>query len=113
MTKDKLWGYVTKYGDGNLSIKLRSATAPIDLRNLTEQLRSKITKADFSHDNKGLVATPLETLLGVSGDSREWRYLNKGTHEENDRAEFDRSVVESIIQALAELDSTLSQIAKG
>jgi hypothetical protein len=108
LTKDKLWRYVNKYDDGNLSLKLRSATAPIELRNLAEQLRTKVAKADFSHDAKDLVATPLEVLLRESGDSREWRYLNKGTHEENDRAEFDRSVVESIIQALTQLDSVLS-----
>lgn len=110
LTKDKLWRYVNTYGDGNLSIKLRSAKAPIELRNLTEQLKSKIEKADFSHDNKELVATPLEILLGESGESREWRYLNRGTHEENDRTEFDRSVVASIIQSLAQIDSALSQI---
>lgn len=108
LTKDKLWRYVNKFGDGNLSLKLRSATAPIELRNLAEQLRSKLTKADFNHTDKDVVVTPLETLLGMSGDSREWRYLNKGTHEENDRAEFDRTVVESIIKALTQLDSALS-----
>ena len=44
LAKNKLWPYVNKHGDGNLSIKLRSATAPIELRNLTEQLKSKIAK---------------------------------------------------------------------
>jgi len=108
LTKGKLWRYVNRYGDGNLSIKLRSAAASIELRNLTEQLKSKITKTDFSHADKGTVLSPLDALLGINGDSREWRYLNKGTHEENDRAEFDRPVVASIIQSLTQLDAALS-----
>lgn len=39
---------VNKNGDGNLSLKLRSPKSPIELRNLTEQLKSKINKAEFS-----------------------------------------------------------------
>ena len=92
--------YVNRCGDGNLSIKLRSATAPIELRNLTEQLKSKISENNFSDANKKNVLVPIETLLGISGNSREWRYLNKGTHEESDRAEFDRQMVYQIVQEL-------------
>jgi hypothetical protein len=105
LTKGKVWRYVNKHGDGNLSIKMRSATAPIELRNLTEQLKTKISKADFSDRNKKDVLVPLETLLGINGASREWRYLNKGTHEEMDRAEFDRHTVGEIVEALEQLDS--------
>jgi len=46
--------------------------------------------------------------MGVPLAPREWRYLNKGTHEEADRAEFDRSTVKSIIDSLTGLDSVLS-----
>jgi DNA sulfur modification protein DndD len=107
LTKVKVWRYVNKHGDGNLSIKLRSATAPIELRNLTEQLKSKIAKANYSDQNKNAVLNPIEILLGISGDSREWRYLNKGTHEEADRAEFDRQTVNKIVTALEQLDAAL------
>ena len=106
-TKGKVWRYVNKHGDGNLSIKLCSATAPIELRNLTEQLKYKIAKADFSDRNKTAVLYPIESLLGISGDSREWRYLNKGTHEEAERAEFDRQTVNKIVTALEQLDVAL------
>lgn len=106
-TKGKVWRYVNRHGDGNLSIKLRSATAPIELRNLTDQLKTKIAKADFSDQNKTAVLTPIETLLGINGESREWRYLNKGTHEEADRAEFDPQTVNKIVTALEQLDAAL------
>ena len=105
LTKGKVWHYVNKHGDGNLSIKLSSATAPIILRNLTEQLKSKISKAGFTDSNKENVLGPLKMLLGINGDSREWRYLNKGTHEETDRAEFDRQTVSEIVDALEQLDA--------
>lgn len=85
-------------------MKLRSAKSPIELRNLTEQLKSKIGKNEFSHPNKNLIYDPLDSLLGVNGDSREWRYLNKGTHEEQDRAEFDRQSVLTIITSLEHIE---------
>lgn len=107
LTKNKVWKYVSKYGDGSLSIKLRSSSSPIELRNLTEQLRSKISKQDFADTNKEVVLEPLKSLLGLNGNSREWLYLNKGTHEESDRAEFDRGTVETIICSLESMDSAL------
>jgi len=107
LSKGKVWRYVNRHGDGNLSIKMRSATAPIELRNLTEQLKTKLSKADFTHQHKDEVLTPIDTLLGVGGDSREWRYLNKGTHEETDRAEFDRTTVSTIVSALADIDAAI------
>ena len=107
LTKGKVWCYVSKYGDGNLSLKLRGASAPIELRNLSEQLKAKIGKADFSDQNKTTVLDPLSTLIGLNGNSREWRYLNKGTHEENDRAEFDRITVSTIIIALERLEQAM------
>jgi hypothetical protein len=107
LTKSKLWPYVNKHGDGNLSIKLRSATAPIELRNLTEQLKSKIEKPDFSDADKNALLTHIRVLLGTNGGSREWRYLNKGTHEEADRAEFDRQSIQQIINALELIDAAI------
>jgi DNA sulfur modification protein DndD len=105
LTKSKLWAYVNRHGDGNLSLKFRSPTAPIELRNLTEQIKSKITKPDFSDANKNTVLTQIDVLLGINGGSREWRYLNKGTHDEADRAEFDRHTVQQIVTALEQLDT--------
>ena len=103
LTKDKVWRYVGRHGDGDLSIKMSSSKAPIELRNLTEQLKKKLAKADFTHEKKEAVLKPIETLLGFGGDSREWRYLNKGTHEDSDGAEFDRATVGTIVK---ELDKT-------
>ncbi|WMY73330.1 AAA family ATPase [Buttiauxella selenatireducens] len=108
LMKTKVWRYVNRYGDGNLSLKLRSYTSPIELRNLSEQIKKQINKADFSDPNKNEVFSPIDALLGLNGDSREWRYLNKGTHEENDRAEFDRATVSTMISALENLDQAIA-----
>ena len=108
LTKNKVWQYVNRHGDGNLSIKMRSPKAPIELRNLTEQLTTKLSDADFTHQDKEAVLVPINTLLGFGGDSREWRYLNKGTHEDSDRAEFDLTVVSNIVAALDKLDAAFN-----
>jgi len=108
LAKDRIWRYVSKHGDGNLSIKLRSANSPIELRNLTEQLKTKLSQPDFTHEDKDSILNPINRILGIDGQSREWRYLNKGTHEDPDRAEFDRSIVKSIIDSLVDLDTVLN-----
>lgn len=106
LAKGKLWQYVNRHGDGNLSIKLRTAKAPIELRNLSDQIKSKVNNGGFTDINKGSVLTPLNRLLlaGRNGESREWYYLNKGTHEDENRPEFDRNTVHEIVVALEELD---------
>lgn len=106
LAKVRIWRYVSKHGYGNLSIKLRSSTASIELRNLSEQLKAKIASAGFGDENKDRIQGPLTALLGLNGDSREWRYLNKGVHEEDNRAEFDRQTVNEIITHLESICGT-------
>ncbi len=107
LVKGNLWKYVNKHCGEALSIKLRSPKDPIELRNLTEQLKSKIAKSAFPDQDKNNVLDPLNEILGIDGTSREWRYLNKGTHEEADRENFDRQTVNRIIMVLEKLDKTL------
>ena len=107
LTMDKVWKYVKRHGDGELSISMRDKKSPIGLLNLTQQLDKKLTKTNFSHENKEAVHGPIKTLLGIGSDSREWSYLNKGTHEESDRVEFDRAKVSIIVEALDKLDTAL------
>ncbi len=57
---------------------------------------------------KRVFPAPMDVLLGFNGDSREWRYLNKGVHDENDRAEFDRHTVEAVVATLEQLDAALA-----
>ena len=45
--------------------------------------------------------------MGNNGTLKKWNYLNKGTHEESDRAEFDRQIALEIISNLEEIDAAL------
>ena len=107
LAMDKLWAYVRKFSDGKLVIKLRSPKDHIELRGLSEQIKCKIAQTGFSDPSKSAILDPLASLVGISGESREWRYLNKGTHEEADRTEFDRQTVSEILIALEQLDAAL------
>lgn len=108
LTKRKIWNYVNKFSDGKISLTLSNPKAPIELRELTEKLRSKISSDKFSVTDKQKILSPLNKILGIDGGSAEWRYLNKGTHEEQDRTEFDRHTVSEIVTALEELDSAFT-----
>lgn len=112
LATEKIWPYVRKHSDGILSFKTRSEKISFNLRSLTEQLKAKISAPDFSDVYKKDVLEPLESILGPNGNSREWRYLNKGTHEEADRTEFDRHTVNQIIIDLENIDLVLSKKKK-
>ncbi len=103
----EIWKQFLQSGDCTISVKFRTPRLDVDLRNLAEQLRCKAKDDVCKYPKKDLVFASLDALLGIDGQSREWRYLNKGTHEEEDRAEFDRITVQQIIQALENLDVVL------
>jgi hypothetical protein len=51
----------------------------------------------------------LNAILGINQNGLEWKYLNKGTHEEEDRGEFDRSTVRTVVSALEGLDAAITE----
>jgi hypothetical protein len=44
-------------------------------------------------------------ILGIPAVNLVWTYLNKGTHEEANRDDFDGDLVESVVQTLEEIDA--------
>ncbi|KAB2553528.1 hypothetical protein D3P02_00895 [Escherichia coli] len=50
------------------------------------------------------LTTAYGRILGIPVNNLVWTYLNKGTHEEADRDDFDGELVESVVQTLEELD---------
>jgi hypothetical protein len=104
---NETWKQFLKSGDCPLCLSFRRPKTEPDLRNLVEQLRAKARRDDFVHAKKEPIGSSLDALLGIDGQSREWRYLNKGTHEEEDRAEFDLATVQRIIGSLELLDGVL------
>ena len=103
----EVWHYYAKNGGGSISICKRGPNALIELRTLTDKLYSEIKKDKFVSPLKDPLMIALKDLLGSNAESREWRYLNKGTHEESERAGFDRSTVKLIVDSLVALDAVL------
>lgn len=107
---EKAWFHYAKNcdkADSLISVSRRHPNAPWDLRNLAENLKAKMNRSKAEIPNKNEIVGAFGTLLGVSGQDPHWLYLNKGTHEESDREEFDPVVVGSIVSSLGQLDDAL------
>jgi hypothetical protein len=57
------------------------------------------------HPNTPLLVDAYGRILGIPADNLVWSYLNKGTHEEADRDNFDGDLVEQVVQTLEALDA--------
>lgn len=101
MLANRIWKWLGQCDLGSISVKLGSATDQPSLRNVSEALRTRLNGADtFEHDDKAPVLHALGELLGIPRPTLMWQYLNKGTHEEQDREDFDEQVVEQLVQLL-------------
>ncbi len=108
---DKTWFHYGKHcdrNDGLISVSRRSPDQPWDLRNLAENLKSKIDKSQANIPKKTEIVSALTLLLGPNGTTPCWRYLNKGTHDEDNLPEFDQHIVGKIVSSLEQLDSALN-----
>ena len=84
---------------------LAGVNAEPALRNLCEALAKKLRDAQtFNHANKEPIIAAYGRILGIPTTNLVWTYLNKGTHEEADRDDFDGELVESVVATLEELD---------
>jgi recombinational DNA repair ATPase RecF len=106
MQADKIWRWLVSHEHGAISVLLTGAGTEPALRNLCEALCKKIKNAQtFVHANKEPIVAALDRLLGIPEQNLIWVYLNKGTHEETDRDDFDGAVVESVIVTLEEIEA--------
>jgi recombinational DNA repair ATPase RecF len=106
MLTEKIWRWLGSHEQGTISVQLAGVGAEPALRNLCEALRRKITSAQtFVHVNKPIIVAALDRVLGIPEQNLVWVYLNKGTHEEADRDDFDGDEVESVVVTLEELDA--------
>jgi hypothetical protein len=71
------------------------------LRNLCDGLRARLHGArTFEHDDKQPLLDAFGQILGIPEQTLLWQYLNKGTHEEQDREDFDEGVVEQLVSLM-------------
>lgn len=105
MLSEKVWRWLGSHDQGVLNLMLAGVGAEPPLRNLCEALVKKLRDAQtFNHANKEPLLIAYGRILGIPANNLVWTYLNKGTHEEADRDDFDGELVESVVQTLEELD---------
>ncbi|MDY1261784.1 AAA family ATPase [Pseudomonas aeruginosa] len=105
MLSEKVWRWLGGHGQGVLNLMLAGVGAEPALRNLCEALHKKLRDVQtFNHANKEPLVAAYGRILGIPANNLIWVYLNKGTHEEADRDDFDGELVESVVQTLEELD---------
>lgn len=105
MLSEKTWRWLGSHDQGLLNLLLAGVGAEPGLRNLCEALVKKLRDAQtFNHANKDPLLTAYGQILGIPVTNLVWTYLNKGTHEEAERDDFDGELVETLVQTLEELD---------
>lgn len=105
MLSNKVWRWLGFYDMGLLSVVIAGSGAEPGLRNLCEALHKKLKDArTFEHANKAPLIECYGRILGIPAVNQVWMYLNKGTHEEADRDDFDEQLVESVVQTLEQID---------
>jgi hypothetical protein len=105
MLSEKTWRWLASHDLGLLNLQRAGVGAEPSLRNLCEALMKRLNDATtFTHANKPPLVTAYGRILGIPAANLVWTYLDKGTHEEANRDDFDGALVESVIQTLEELD---------
>ena len=109
---DRLWTWMGRQGDGRIELKLSGPRSPWELNNKCNKIRSALRRNQNQTAAVTTASGALDSLLGVSGSSIEWGYLNSGTHDSQRDGEFDRSAVNTIVQAVSSLDQALTDIQR-
>ncbi|MCE5985656.1 AAA family ATPase [Pseudomonas sp. LM20] len=106
MLANKIWRWLAKCELGMISVKLGGVGDQPTLRNLCDGLRARLHGAHtFAHADKQPLLDALGQILGIPEQTLLWQYLNKGTHEEQDREDFDGGVVEQLVAHMEEMDA--------
>jgi len=105
MLSEKVWRWLASHDLGVLNLQLVGVGAEPGLRNLAEALFKRLNDtATFNHANKPLLVAAYGRILGIPAANLVWTYLNKGTHEEANRDDFDATLVETVVETLEALD---------
>ncbi|MGO4390220.1 AAA family ATPase [Variovorax sp. M-6] len=104
MLSNKTWKWLGSHELGELRLTMHGPTSPLNVRDLCDSIRVKLRdSATFDHPSKVPMRDALEEILNASNLT--WKYLNGGTHEEEDRDEFDRVEVELVVSRLERIDA--------
>ena len=103
---NSLWGRLGKIYKTELTVKLRSPKTSPDLMGVVQELRKKMENNQyFGKEVNDQIVEDFKYLEGLESTNKNiWGYLNKGTHEESDNKEFDKTIVEKILTLLKRLN---------
>ena len=88
-----------------MSVQIEGPGKEPQLRTLCEALRKKLRETPtFAHASKQPLLDNLNTILGIPEQNLIWTLLNKGTHEEPNRDDFDMVHVETVLTVLGNID---------
>lgn len=104
---DQLWRWLGKRGEGCLDLRMTGPRSNFELNNKCLKLKSAISRLEGQLPAVGPVIQALTVLLGVSGASIEWGYLNGGVHDAQRDHEFDGPTVQRIVGAVTAMDAAL------
>lgn len=105
MLTEKTWGWMASHDLGLLSLQLAGVGQEPGLRNVCDAILKKLKDAAaFDHASKTPLIAAYGKIVGIPEGNLIWTYLNKGTHEEADRDDFDAEQVEVLVQTLEALD---------
>lgn len=105
MLSEKVWRWLGSHNIGTLTLPLAGMGAEPALRNLCEAIVKRLREAaTFNHVNKQPLLDSLGRILGIPMTNLVWTYLNKGTHEEAERDDFDGDLVEIVVATLEQVD---------
>lgn len=104
MLSNKVWKWLGSLDRGELRLELSGPAAEPTLRGLCEALRARANDPTFAHADKDALVRALGLILGIPAQNLVWTYLNKGTHEEANRDDFDAAHVETVVATLEQID---------
>lgn len=106
MLSQKTWAWMESHRHGDIAPKVEGPDKEPQLRGLCEAIRNKLTRLPFfDHPSKQPLIDNLGTILGISETNLVWILLNKGTHEEPNRDDFDRQHVNTVLATLTAIDA--------
>ncbi len=92
-------------------VTIREPNGVPDLMSVVESLNSFLKKPGNKAGEFEPITKILDFLIGIQAKSKVvWSYLNKGTHEEEGRHDFDRLMVTEIVAQLGELDACVKSL---
>ncbi len=105
MLSHRSWKWLESHRVGNIALQIEGPGKEPQLRTLCDALRSKLRNtATFAHASKEPLLNNLNTILGIPEQNLVWTLLNKGTHEEPNRDDFDMVHVETVLTVLGNID---------